>query len=144
MVRGFSLRQALLLALIAFVPAIGEAFYFRNHIPWASPVPASELVKVETAKAWGAQALWIDARPDDQFAHGHYPNAMPLNEEHWNTQLTDVLGAWSEEKKIVVYCSTQSCSTSRQIAERLRKQAGLKNVFVLEGGWEALQASEKK
>jgi rhodanese-related sulfurtransferase len=143
-VGGFSLRQALLLALVAFVPAIGEAFYFRNQIPWNSPVPASELVKVETAKEWGAQALWIDARPDDQFTRGHYPNALPLNEDHWDTQLPNVLTAWSEEKKIVVYCSTQSCGTSRQIADRLRKQANLKNVFVLEGGWEALQAPEKK
>jgi rhodanese-related sulfurtransferase len=138
-VRGFSLRQALLLALIAFVPAIGEAFYFRNQINWNSPVPASELVTVETAKEWGAQALWVDARPDDQFERGHYPNALSLNEDHWDTQLPNVLMAWSEQKKIVVYCSTQSCSTSRQIAERLRKQANLKNVFVLEGGWEALQ-----
>jgi rhodanese-related sulfurtransferase len=143
-VRQFLVRQILLLLALAFVPAIGEALYFRNRIPWTSPVPASELVKVETAKEWRAQALWIDARPDDQYARGHYPNALPLNEDHWDTQLTNVLTAWSEEKKIVVYCSTQSCSTSRQIAERLRKQANLKNVFVLEGGWEALQVSEKK
>jgi rhodanese-related sulfurtransferase len=142
-VRGTILRQGFLLLVIAFLPAIGEALYFRDRIPWASPVPASELVQVETAKAWGSSALWVDARPDDQYAQGHFPNALPLNESGWDKQLRPVLEKWSEEKKIVVYCSTQSCGTSREIADRLRKQAQLKNVFVLDGGWEALRVSAK-
>jgi rhodanese-related sulfurtransferase len=143
-VRGLFLKQALLILAVAFLPAMGEAVYFRNRIPWASPVPASELVKADTAKSWGAQALWIDARSDDEFERGHYPGALPLNEDHWNSQLPAVLGAWSEEKKIVVYCSTHSCSASRQIAERLRNQANLKNVFVLDRGWEGLQGAKEE
>ena len=85
--RGLFLKQALLILAVAFLPAIGEAVYFRNHIPWESPVPASELVKADTAKSWGAQALWVDARSDDEFARGHYPDALPLNEDHWNTPI---------------------------------------------------------
>lgn len=142
--RGFLLRQILLLLAFAFVPAIGEALYFRNRVSWQSPVPSSEQVTVEKAKAWGGNALWVDARPDQDFAQDHFPNALPLNEDHFNTQLPDVLAAWSLQKKIVVYCSSKSCGASRAIARRLRDEADLENVFVLTGGWEALQAAEKK
>lgn len=130
------LRQALILLALAFVPAIGEALYFRERVSWQSPVPASEMATVAQARAWGNDTLWLDARPDDQFAHDHVPGALQLNEDRWNELLPEVLAAWSPEKKIVVYCSTQSCALSRDVARRLREEAQLKNVFVLEGGWE--------
>jgi rhodanese-related sulfurtransferase len=50
--------------------------------------------------------------------------------------LPQFLTAWSPEKKVVVYCSAQSCNAAREVAKRLRDEAQLKNVFVLEGGWE--------
>jgi rhodanese-related sulfurtransferase len=50
--------------------------------------------------------------------------------------LPTLLAQWSLEKKIVVYCSSQSCNASREVAKRLRNEAQLKNVFVLDGGWE--------
>ena len=40
-------------------------------------------------------------------------------------------------QKNVVYCSSLSCNASREVARRLRKEAQLSDVFVLEGGWEA-------
>ena len=140
---GFPAKQILLLLALAFVPAIGEALYFRERVSWQSPVPASERVTVEQAKGWGARALWIDARPNEEFVQEHFPNALPLNEDHWNQQLPDVLASWSPEKRIVVYCSTQGCGASRAIAQRLRDEAQIKSVFVLEGGWEALRATGK-
>jgi rhodanese-related sulfurtransferase len=137
-VRRFLLRQILILLALAFVPAIGEALYFRNRISWQSPVPDSQLVTVEKAKGWGTGALWVDARPDEQFAQEHFPGALLLNEDHFNQQLPAVLAAWSPQKKIVVYCSTKECGASRAIARRLHDEADLEEVFVLEGGWEAL------
>ena len=141
--RQFLVRQVLLLLALAFVPAIGQAIYFRDRISWQSPIPASERVTVEQAKGWGTGALWIDARPDDQFAQEHFPGALLLNEDHFNQQLPNVLAAWSPGKKVVVYCSTQSCGASREIARRLRDEAHLEGVFVLEGGWEALHKKNR-
>jgi rhodanese-related sulfurtransferase len=131
------LKQAVLLVLLAFVPAIGQAIYFRDKVSWQTPVPASEMVTVAQAREWGDNATWIDARPAEEFAQDHVPGAMLLNEDHWNELLPQFLVLWSPEKKIVVYCSTQNCNASREIAHRLRNEAQLKNVFVLEGGWEA-------
>ncbi len=80
--------------------------------------------------------LWVDARPNEEFARGHIPGALALNEDDWNGLLPQVLAAWSPERKLVVYCSRKSCNASHAVAERLRHEAGLKNVDVLPGGWE--------
>lgn len=128
--------QALLLLALAFVPAIGEAIYFRDKVSWQSRDRDSEMVDVDRAQAWGASAMWVDARPDNEFERDHVPGAIPLNEDRWNELLPPFLAQWSAERKIVVYCSSQSCNASREVARRLREEAGLKDVFVLQGGWE--------
>jgi rhodanese-related sulfurtransferase len=142
-VKSSLVRQALILAALAFVPALGETIYFRDKTSWKSPVPASEMVTVDRARAWGDTAIWVDARPEVEFARDHVPNALLLNEDRWNELLPQFLAAWSPGKRIVVYCSTQSCNASREVARRLRDEAQLKNVFVLQGGWEEWLKSRK-
>ena len=131
-----AVRQALLLIALALVPAVGEALYFRGKVSWQSPIPASELVTVNQARSWGDNVIWVDARPDNEFERDHIPGAILLNEDRWNELLPQFLGQWSSERKIIVYCSAQSCNASREVAKRLRDEAQLKNVFVLDGGWE--------
>jgi rhodanese-related sulfurtransferase len=130
-------RQAAVLAAVALLPAAGEAIYFHNNISWRSAIAPSEMVTVDQARAWGDSAMWVDARPDDEFARDHVPGALSLNEDRWNDSLPQFLAVWSPGKKIVVYCSSLSCNASREVARRLRKEAELSDVFVLEGGWEA-------
>ena len=130
-------REAVVLIALAALPAVGEGFYFRDKISWESPIPASELVTVDQAKAWGDNALWIDARPGNEFVADHVPGALSLNEDHWNELFPAFRERWSPEKKIVVYCSAESCNLAKDVAKRLRDEAQLQNVFVLKGGWEA-------
>ena len=129
-------RQTLILVALASLPGIGQALYFRDNVSWQSPVPASEMVTVAQARAWGGNAIWVDARPDVEFEREHIPGAVLLNEDRWNELLPRFLATWSPEKRVVVYCSSQSCNASREVARRLRDEAQLKNVFVLQGGWE--------
>ena len=126
-----------MLAVLALLPAAGEAIYFRDKISWRSPIPPSELVNVDQARAWGQNAVWVDARPDEEFVHDHVPGALSLNEDRWNELLPEFLATWSPGKKVVVYCSAESCDLAREVGERLRKEAQIPDVFVLEGGWEA-------
>jgi rhodanese-related sulfurtransferase len=128
--------QALILVALALIPGLGQAIYFHDKVSWESPIPVSEMVTVAQAQAWGQNAIWVDARPDEEFARDHVPGALSLNEDRWSELLPQFLAVWSPEKKIVVYCSSQSCNASRDVARRLRAEAQLKNVFVLEGGWE--------
>jgi len=136
-VKSRAFREAVILIALAALPAVGEGFYFRDKISWQSPIPASELVTVDQAKGWGDNALWIDARPGNEFAADHVPGALSLNEDHWNELFPAFRERWSPEKKIVVYCSAESCNLAKDVAKRLRDEAQLQNVFVLKGGWEA-------
>ena len=129
-------REALILIALAALPAIGEGFYFRDKVSWESSIPASELVTVDQARAWGDGAIWVDARPDDEFARDHVAGAFSLNEDRWNELLPQFLPNWSPGKKVIVYCSAASCNAARDVAKRLRDEAQLQNVFVLQGGWE--------
>jgi rhodanese-related sulfurtransferase len=115
---------------------MGEAVYFRHKISWQSAIPPSELATVAQARAWGENVIWVDARPDEDFARDHVPGALSLNEDRWNELLPQFLAVWSPGKKIAVYCSSLSCNASREVARRLRKEAQIPDVFVLEGGWE--------
>jgi rhodanese-related sulfurtransferase len=130
------IRQPAVLAALALIPAIGQGVYLRDKISWLSPIASSELVTIAQAQQWGSAAIWVDARPDEEFARDHVPGAVSLNEDRWNDLLPQFLTLWSPEKKVVVYCSSQNCNASREVARRLRNEAQLREVYVLEGGWE--------
>ena len=142
MKRAF-VRQALILLAIAFVPGIGQAVYYRDRVSWDAPAVAKDEVTLEQAQNWGASVLWVDARPAEQFEREHIPEAVSLNEDQWDELLPQMLATWSPERQIVVYCSSQSCAASHEVARRLRDEAGLKNIYVLHGGWEGWQAAKK-
>jgi len=130
-------REGFILIALAALPAIGEGFYFRDKISWQSSIPASELVTVDQARAWADNAIWVDARPDDEFARDHVPGAISLNEDRWNELFAAFRERWSPDKKIVVYCSAESCNLAKEVAKRLREEEQLPNdIRVLQGGWE--------
>ena len=138
------LRQSFLLLALACLPAGGQALYYRDKVSWQSPVAPSDMVTVAQARAWADNAIWVDARPESEFEQQHVPGAILLNEDRWNELLPQMLATWSPEKRVVVYCSSESCGASREVARRLREEARLQNVFVLDGGWEAWLGEKKK
>lgn len=136
-----SFRQIVLLLSLAFLPGVVQALYYRDKVSWQTPVAASEMVTAAQAREW--DVIWVDARPDEEFEREHIPGAVLLNEDRWNELLPQMLAAWSPEKRVIVYCSSESCGSSREVARKLREQAQLKNVFVLEGGWEAWRGKKR-
>jgi rhodanese-related sulfurtransferase len=135
-------REILFLLCLALVPALGEAVYFRDRISWRQPAKQDEITVSQVRNLTGP-VMWLDARPEEEFAADHIPGAKVLNAEHWDNLLPQVLNAWTPDQKVIVYCSKQSCDASHEVARRLREEANLKNVFVLAGGWEAWQESTK-
>ena len=127
-----------MLLALALLPAAVQALYFRERISWEARVAESDMVSVELARSWGSDAIWIDARPEAEFEHDHVPEAILLNEDRWNELLPRFLQErWSPEKKIVVYCSAESCNLAGDVARRLHEEAKLPNqIRVLKGGWE--------
>jgi rhodanese-related sulfurtransferase len=137
------LRQGVALVVLALVPAIGQAVYYGKTAPWQAPAVTKDEVTLEQAREWGDSVLWLDARPDAQYEKQHVPGALSLNEDRWGELLPQMLNAWSPDKRVVVYCSSQSCAASHEVARRLREEAELKNVFVLRGGWETWLEANK-
>jgi rhodanese-related sulfurtransferase len=138
------LRQSAVLVALALLPAAVQALYLREKIPWQSRVAESDFVEVDTARGWGANVIWIDARPTDEFEREHVPGAVSLNEDRWGEGLSQFLATqWSPEKKIVVYCSAASCNLAEDVARRLREEVKLPNeIRILKGGWEAWLAKK--
>ena len=103
------------------------------------------MVAVDVARSWGTAAIWVDARPEADFDRDHVPGAILLNEDRWNELLSQFLQQhWSPEKKIVVYCSAESCNVAGDVARRLREEAKLPNeIRVLKGGWEEWLSANK-
>lgn len=99
---------------------------------------APELSLARIAELPGPK-LWIDARSEAAFAKAHIPDAIPLNEDHWEALLPGVVERWQPGAALVVYCDHRQCQSSQQVARRLRRDLGSDSVYVLRGGWQAWQ-----
>lgn len=134
-------RLTVVLSLAALIGA-GNAALNPNRPSWAEDVLQEGEIRLATVLNNRGAVLWLDARSGADFAAAHISNALSLNEDDWNELLPEVLNAWSPGQMVVVYCSSQKCHASHGVAERLRREAGVGNVFVLKGGWEAWQAAQ--
>ena len=43
---------------------------------------------------------------------------------------------WKQDVKVIVYCDSQSCKTSKYVAQRLQDELQLENIYTLHGGWQ--------
>ncbi len=134
--RSPSLSRAGLLLMAALVPAILAGLWHPKRPSWSGSSLAADEISVAKVMTMDRRIVWVDARTDQEMAQGHVPGALPLNMDHWEERLPDVLSAWTPSCVVVVYCGGDECHSSREVAERLR-QAGLALVQVLQGGWKA-------
>lgn len=138
-----SIRQMAALLVLALVPTLLCGFFHPHRPSWSAEALAPGEVALSTALSWKNKVLWLDARSEKDFRENHVPGALPLNEDDWDALLAKVLDAWSDDKIIVVYCSSLGCHASHEVARRLREEVGLKQVYVLKGGWETWKAAQK-
>ena len=133
-----SLREAVLLLLLAAVPALLTAWLHPRRPEWSWHKPEVAEVALETVKRWDS-VLWVDARESRAYAQAHVPGAISLNETEWERLLPDFMAAWQPGRRVVIYCNTEQCDASREVALRLRRELQVENLFVLKGGWTAWQ-----
>lgn len=137
-----ALRQAILLLLCALLPALASTFLHPQRPAFTEPAREGEITISEALRDPAAY-LWIDARAASEFQKEHIPGALPLNEDAWDDLLPAVLQGWPTGKPALVYCDSQQCEASDDVAKRLR-EFGVAPVLVLKGGWKAwLQAQPK-
>ena len=135
------LRESLSLLLLAALPAL-LCLWLHPRKPvlsWSQP-DASEVELSEVAE-WKHPFLWVDARSVAEYDQRHIPGAVSLNEDAWENLIPDFLTAWHPGLPIVVYCNSEKCDASKEVARRLERDFNLSQVYVLKGGWSAWQKS---
>lgn len=141
-----TLLHALILIAISGGVAAATALFHPRAPAWYLAKDFDRwVITIEQATALGSDVLWVDARKDSEFAAGHVPGAILLNEERWGDlvfehqdRLQSALG-----KPVVVYCEGSGCERSSHIAARLRELIGLEPVHVLRGDWRQVSATSR-
>lgn len=82
--------------------------------------------------------LFLDARPENQYAQGHIRGALSLPWQDVDRYFMEMIDLLEEQKRIVTYCDGESCDLSHELALFL-KDMGFENVRVLVNGWTAWQ-----
>jgi len=130
---------------VAIVPAMVAGWLHpkRPVIALTSRPLVEERTVADLAQA-NSSILWVDARSEREFQAGHVPSAVLLNQEAWEELLPDFLALWQPGKMVVVYCDTEKCRASQEVAVRIRRELQIDDVFVLKNGWAAWQEAQRK
>lgn len=144
--RGRRPGPLLLLLLLPLVPAVLTGWLHPRRPDWPAlrapaAVPAADQLELDRVRRDHPDALWIDARPAEEYAAGHVPGALSLDEQSWEAGFSALADAWDGRRPIIVYCGGESCRASASVAERLRRELGASEVYVLRGGWPAWRAA---
>jgi rhodanese-related sulfurtransferase len=82
------------------------------------------------------QALFIDARPGDEFAELHIPKSFNITPDMVEAGLAEKVADLAREREIVVYCGQVSCDLALKVAEKLQA-LGFTRVTAYVGGFRA-------
>ena len=123
--------------IILAISVVSGAVAFFVH-PKAPSFSAGDLeLELEQIDDLGP-VFWVDARAGEDFERGHLDGAISLNVERWEELLLGFLDSWPPDAPVVIYCSSQACLRSHEVAERLQDELGVEEIYVLRGGWERL------
>ena len=129
-----TVKEGLIILAISVVSGV-VAFFVHPKAPSFS---AGDLeLELEQIDDLGP-VFWVDARSDEYFERGHLDGAISLNLERWEELLLGFLDSWPPDMSVVIYCSSQACLRSHEVAERLQDELGVEEIYVLKGGWERL------
>ena len=84
------------------------------------------------------EALFLDARPENQFTQGHIKGALSLPWQEVDRYFVEIADRFKAAKAIITYCDGESCDLSHELALFL-KDMGFENVRVLVNGWTVWQ-----
>ena len=130
------IKQSLLLIAAAILIALLN-FLLNANRPEIGSRP-DEITFEEYAK-FSNEHILVDARSGEEFAQGSVDTALNLSPENFDEGLGKLLDSYSPEKIIIIFCDSSACDTSRNIAERLRNECGLKNIFIFKDDWRKLR-----
>ncbi len=144
------------LALLVLSAGVAIAMFFVIGPPDRSvPCVPTELKENHVCLStvlddWAGDVLWVDARGESEFGKGHLEGAILIPETDADNQIAipehmEKIGmSGVNGQKLVVYCATDACGSSELVAKKIRDTGFHSEVYVLQGGWKAVIASEQK
>ena len=142
--------QAPALVALAFLIALGTNQWRSDGIAlvgaWSANARFSDaagdslVIGVEEAQRLFQQdaALFVDARPQSQYADGHIRGALSLPWHEVDRYYVEAAERLEGAAMIITYCDGESCDLSHELALFL-KEMGFENVRVLVDGWSVWQ-----
>lgn len=135
--------ELLALVLLPVIPAVFNYYLNPAQVPWDPLTLKDGEMSLRGWVTMQEVSLLVDARAPEVYAEGHIPGAINVYNEDFDAQIGDFLEHWEPGLKVVVYCDSRLCGASEEIAERLRGDFEMSEVFVLKGGWEAWQEAKQ-
>ncbi|MDR3567686.1 MAG: rhodanese-like domain-containing protein [Syntrophobacteraceae bacterium] len=142
-----ALKQGLLIVCIAAALSLLVNHLRRDGLPLArgpaakaslnvSPGPEEPLVTLEEARALflAHAAVFIDARPGEDYHAGHIQGALNLPANSLEQALPRIASKVSPDSPVIAYCDGDHCPLSREVASQLLAR-GYSHVMVLVNGW---------
>lgn len=136
--------KALSFPLAALLLGLGTKTAFPDGFAGAGePQEETEFSRVTWQEAGprveSGEWLLVDAREEEHFHAQHIPGAISLPSHSYPEMLEFFAEEQGKTKTVVVYCGTEDCDVSTDLAVRLRDEAGYRDVRILEGGFLAWQ-----
>ena len=82
------------------------------------------------------QALFIDARPADEFHELRVPKSLNITPDQVSAGVAEKVAGLARDREIVVYCGQVSCDLALKVAEKLQS-LGFSRVTAYIGGFRA-------
>lgn len=132
------LRELLIIAALTLLGSAFSLYHEWAPLPWAEA--ELEAGEIRLADAQALDVIWLDTRTLEEFEAAHIPGAIFFEENDWDGGLLALMDAWlGQPRPIVIYCGSESCGTSKRVAERLRESLPEAEIYSLKGGWGAWQ-----
>jgi rhodanese-related sulfurtransferase len=144
--RSFILQT---LAVVAIAAVVGLAYNQFGpvgiSIPKFNPIPDAQKAAVErdlprldlaaARTEFDQGAIFVDARPPEEFSAGRIPGALNVPENDIPDFYPGFKALVPPSERVIVYCDGQECLASIKVAEYLKSQ-GYRRVEVFFSGWE--------
>lgn len=145
-----SIWQAPALIALAFLIALSVNHWRSDGLPiigdWSAEARFSDaageslVIALDQARRLFEEdaAVFVDARPESQYAQGHIPGALNLPWQEVDRYFLETADRLQGPKTIITYCDGESCELSHELALSL-KEMGYETVRVLVNGWTVWQ-----
>jgi len=122
------------------IPYVGD---WSEQARFAEAAGESPVIDLDEARRMFEKqaALFLDARPQKQYAEGHIQGALSLPWQEVDRYFMEQIDRLDDASMIITYCDGEHCDLSPKLALYLKKMT-FENVRVLVNGWTLWQQSD--